>query len=349
MEPDRTQSAQTETGQTEATQTTLVAKRSRLLVGTLAPLLTVVGIVGPIVATYDSLPDPMAVSWQGDRLAENAVSPSTFLLIQSVSAVICAALFVLGGWRRFKTPIYNGLAATVAASIAPVLVVVSISTVGLNRNQPDWTEVASPGAVWVAATILAPLLAIAPVAWLMRDTFKTPAPVGDQIPSAGLALSETETAAWHSQATARWTWLVAGPVALIAVLATVGGVFALGAPGIVLGLSMVGVALAILALTSVSVSVDQRGLTVRYGPLPWPVSRFPLTAIEVASALDVRPMEHGGWGYRGSRKLFGKAAVVVRRGEGIRLGLRDGTEFVVTVDDADRGDGVLNDLRAASV
>ena len=323
-------------------------QRKQQLVGTMAPILTLFGVVGPIVVWSGSLPDPIAVSWQRNG-ADTAVSPTTFLLIQAIGAFICAGLFAAGGWRRFTTPIYNGIAAVVAASIAPVLVLVSVSTVLLNRDQEVWTDVPAPGSFWIAAvTMVAPLLVLVPVGWLMRDTFMTPSPVGDQIPSAGLSLSETETAAWHSQATARWTWMVAGPVALIAVLATVGGVFALGAPGIVLGLSMIAVALAIPALTSVSVSVDQRGLIVRYGPLPWPVSRFPLTAIEVASALDVRPMEHGGWGYRGSRKLFGKAAVVVRGGEGIRLGLQDGTEFVVTVDDADRGAGVLNDLRAAA-
>jgi hypothetical protein len=87
---------------------------------------------------------------------------------------------------------------------------------------------------------------------------------------------------------------------------------------------------------------------VRYGPLPWPTSHIALSSIKTAIAIDVRPSAHGGWGYRGSRRLFGKAAVVVRGGDGIRIDLADGTEFVVTVDDAEQGAGVLNDLRAAA-
>ncbi len=321
----------------------------RRVVGVAAPLATIAFVVGPVLVAWGSLPEPMAVGWQGSGAPTESASPATFLVIMTVGAVLSAALFALAAFRPFTFPIYNGTAAVIAASIAPVLAVVSISTVLLNRGVAVWTEVGSPGTVWVAATIAAPMLAIVPVGWLMRDSFKTASTVDGPSPSAGLSLAETETAAWHSQASSSWPRLVAGPMAAIGVLGCVAGVFAVGAPGIILGLTSIGTALVVMAFASVSVFVDRRGLSVRYGPLPWPVSRIPLSSIEEANAMDVRPMEHGGWGYRGSRKLFGKAAVVVRGGEGIRLALRDGTEFVVTVDDADRGAGVLNDLRAASV
>ena len=39
-----------------------------------------------------------------------------------------------------------------------------------------------------------------------------------------------------------------------------------------------------------------------------------------------------GWGYRGSLRLFGRAAVVVRRGERLELSLMGEQSFVVTVD-----------------
>ena len=45
--------------------------------------------------------------------------------------------------------------------------------------------------------------------------------------------------------------------------------------------------------------------------------------------------------------LFGAAAVVVRRGPALRLALRDGKTFLVTVDDAATGAALLNDLIAA--
>jgi hypothetical protein len=57
-------------------------------------------------------------------------------------------------------------------------------------------------------------------------------------------------------------------------------------------------------------------------------------------------MQWGGWGYRGSRRLFRKAAVVLRAGPALRLDLADDTQLVVTVDDAESGAGLLNDLLA---
>ena len=62
--------------------------------------------------------------------------------------------------------------------------------------------------------------------------------------------------------------------------------------------------------------------------------------------IDVRPGEWGGWGYRGSVKVFGRAAVVLRAGTGIRVDLVGGRAFAVTVDDAETGARLLNDLAA---
>jgi hypothetical protein len=59
-------------------------------------------------------------------------------------------------------------------------------------------------------------------------------------------------------------------------------------------------------------------------------------------------MEHGGWGYRGSLKLFGRAAVVLRGGEGLQLDLADDKVLTITVDNAEEGAGLLNDLVASS-
>ena len=63
-----------------------------------------------------------------------------------------------------------------------------------------------------------------------------------------------------------------------------------------------------------------------------------------ARALNVKPMNHGGWGHRGSLLLLGKAAVVVRRGDAIEVTLRGGRQFLVTVDDAETGAALLNGL-----
>ena len=73
-------------------------------------------------------------------------------------------------------------------------------------------------------------------------------------------------------------------------------------------------------------------LTVRYGFLGWPRTSVPLHRIATARAIEIRPTEWGGWGYRGNLALMNRAAVVLRAGPGLRLDLHDGKVFVVTID-----------------
>ena len=52
-------------------------------------------------------------------------------------------------------------------------------------------------------------------------------------------------------------------------------------------------------------------------------------------------MKWGGWGYRGSRVLFRRAAVVIRKGPGLRIVTRDGRSLAITVDDPEGAVAVL--------
>lgn len=87
-------------------------------------------------------------------------------------------------------------------------------------------------------------------------------------------------------------------------------------------------------------------MTVRWGPTGLLRTTVPLRDIVRAEAIDVSPMEWGGWGYRGSQWLLGRAAIVMRAGPGLRLDLRSGRVLAVTVDDAGTAAGLLNDLVA---
>jgi hypothetical protein len=94
--------------------------------------------------------------------------------------------------------------------------------------------------------------------------------------------------------------------------------------------------------SKIRVSVAERGLTIHYGHLGWIRQRVPLARIARASAFELEPLAHGGWGYRGSLKWRGRAAVVVRSGSALRLELRDGTQLSVTVNDAETAASLLN-------
>jgi hypothetical protein len=98
----------------------------------------------------------------------------------------------------------------------------------------------------------------------------------------------------------------------------------------------------------VDVIIDDAGLRARAPYLGWPRVAWSPDEIESVTAIEVRPTEWGGWGYRGSVKLFKKAAWLLRRGPGIRLDLRGGRTFIITVDDAEQGAAALRERLTAS-
>ena len=93
---------------------------------------------------------------------------------------------------------------------------------------------------------------------------------------------------------------------------------------------------------SLRVSVNERALQIRYGQLGWPRQRIALDRIRAAEPFDLVPIDHEGWGYRGSLRLFGRAAVVVRAGPALRLELEGNKRFAVTVDDAETAARLIN-------
>ena len=151
-------------------------------------------------------------------------------------------------------------------------------------------------------------------------------------------MTGTGRAAWTGRAHLAW-WL---PLVLIAI----GVILVVSARSLVGAIPAALLLLVYLAFGWIKVTVDVRGLQIRYGVLPRPVTSVPLDDIRRAERIDLAPLQWGGWGYRGSRKAFGRAAVVLRGGDAIKLQLTDGGEFAVTVDDAATGAALLTDLLA---
>ena len=122
-----------------------------------------------------------------------------------------------------------------------------------------------------------------------------------------------------------------------------GGLFVDGAAGWILVESAVVVGIALMWVSIVRVTASERGLRIAFGPFGVPAKHMPLERIERAEATEIEPLRWGGLGYRWAGP--GRSAVVVRRGPGLVLDLRDGSRFVVTVDEPGRAAGLLNDLR----
>ncbi len=90
--------------------------------------------------------------------------------------------------------------------------------------------------------------------------------------------------------------------------------------------------------TEVRVTIGRAGLTVAIGPFGYPRQHVALADIADVEVEHVEPLRYGGWGWRW---LPRSRAVVVRRGEGLRIHRRGRAPLVVTVDDAQRGAEIL--------
>ena len=162
----------------------------------------------------------------------------------------------------------------------------------------------------------------------------------DGSPRSSLGLRAGERAVWTGLARSRWpfsTWML---VALVA-----GNAIPDGLHGDLSALLPLGglIVVFLLGFTSVRVTVAARGVTVGYGVLGLRLTRIPLRRIASAEAVEQEKFNFI-FPVTGSLFVLGWASVVLRRGPALRLTLRDGKRFLVTVDDAATGAALLNDL-----
>jgi hypothetical protein len=98
-------------------------------------------------------------------------------------------------------------------------------------------------------------------------------------------------------------------------------------------------AAAVLATGAIKVTVSQEGVVVASTLFPFLRRRIRLHRIDQAFARWTRPLEIGGWGYRWKP---GMRAVSLRGGDALWLDLTNGTQFIVTIDDAQTAATLLN-------
>jgi len=139
---------------------------------------------------------------------------------------------------------------------------------------------------------------------------------------------------WSGQAHNGWFPLVA--VIILGHGAATGAILAKTSSGATPLLNLAHVlALAVFELFArVRVTISERTVLIRYGYIGWLCQRVSLERVASARAFDLSPLQHGGWGYRGSLRLFGRASCVVRGGPALELTLERGRRFSVTLDDA---------------
>lgn len=285
------------------------------------------------LAFAGDLPDPIAVHWGVDGEPDGAGSLVGWT---AVSTAVVAVLGVGPIAALDRVPSRTTRRILVATAHATSVFLVALHVFGLasNAGAPSWEQADRLGAGSMLV-LLVVALPFAAIGWVLPAD--RPEPADTTQPATPVAVAPGEAVVWSGRASVRGAWIpVAIAVAVLGVLAAVGDP---AVTGIVTGVAVVLAVLGALTLSGARVTVGPAGVRVAVGPLPWPAIRVPLADVADVAVVDVRPMAYGGWGYR---VVPGARAVVMRAGEGLRIGRRGSApDLVVTVDDARTGAGVL--------
>lgn len=292
---------------------------------------SLVGGVGVLLGR-GNLPDTLATHFalngQPDGFAQRDVFFWLLLSIAVTAAGLAVGIAVRIGARSARAMWLWGL-----TYVAWLPTTIALWTIATQHGLADAQTAHGPGLFGMVWVIGFPLLIASVVARYSGGAV-------DERPlhtSPGLGLQHGEIAMWQRSLSVRWPKVLGA----LGLGATVAGAWQ-GA-GVLIFAGVV-VAIVGVVMSSLTTTVDRHGLTVAWGPLHWPVVRIGLAEIRSARADRINPGSWGGWGYRGSLKLFRKAAAVLRLGEGIAVDLTGGRTFAVTVDDAETGSALLNDL-----
>lgn len=314
-------------------------KTTRILLLTTLPALgaAAASIIGMLLTP--DLPETLATHWGVDGSVDRLDGLGSYVAI--VATLVPG--FVLGAVGFSISPLRNGTSSLYARTVVALTtwfgVFVSLSMLLGVQAQRGVTDPAS----LPASTVLVPLLigfvvAIGIAALAVLVTPKLPQATGLRADAANVPIADGELIYWAQTARSPRA-VIAIPVAAIVFIAVLFAV--VGLP--IWATLVVTLFLAsLLTMLSWRVVVDQRGLTVT-GLFGFPRLHIPLDSIVAAAEIEVSAFgEYGGWGVRFGRS--GNWGVITRAGTAIEVQRRSGANFVVTVDDAATGAGLLTAL-----
>jgi hypothetical protein len=312
----------------------------RMFLGGVLPFGLVLLALLPFLLFHGRVPEPIATHW-GISGRPNGSMPLFVLVIINLVLAGVPAVGMVRSVRR--KPAYKGS----LSPLMPILTFISTlaawlswSVMYTNLDVSDWTRARMAGGVLPGLlTGMAVPVLMACLAWRLAKLIELPDQPMPALPSAHI--KPGDRAVWIGTARSLW-----GLPLLIGLMGF--GIYKMTTQNYPGGLIALIVALVGLPFMSVRVLVDSRGVQLSFGPLGWPKKVIPLGKIRQARGIDVMPMAYGGYGYRGSMKLRGRVAIVLRGGEGLELGLEGNKRLIITVDGAEEGAGLINDLIARS-
>lgn len=300
-------------------------------------LVTVVGIYLQL-SWWGQLPDPVAVHWGAngnvDGFGSKAMVPWMTALL-GVGLPLLMTIPVLVSLRRGVRGPNLRLMVAIAAFFSVFMVWLLTGSLYVQRGLTDASDAGSIGPVLFAglgAGVLAGVLA-----WFIQPRQETALRSRDAAP---LSVEASERAVWTAQVG------MSAPIMILLGLGAAGAVVGAAAVwfsgelGAAVALSVMAVLIGVIAfgLSRATVTVDERGLLVK-AALGWPRFQVPIADVVSVATQEVSGLaEFGGYGIRAIPGAFG---VILKSGDAISVTRQNGRRFVVTVDDAATGAGLL--------
>lgn len=323
------------------------ARRAYLLVAVWIPVALTALAVALLLVWLPDVPSTIAVHW-GAAGAPDGFGPAWSAPVAAALVGFgLAAIFGAIGWAAGRSgewgPTLRFLGALGCGATTFLLVLITVSFAA-QRGLSDAADAASIGVPLLAGLGAGAAAGIA--AWFAQPAVTVSGGSGSAA-APDVALAPGEHAAWFRTTTMSRPAMVAIVAATLVMAALAVAMGLMG--GDLWGLfCLLAILFAVLTATSCvfRVSVTEAGLRVRLiAGLP----RFtvPLSDVESVTVVRVHPTaEFGGWGFR--LGLDGRFGIVLHAGEAIQVVRSQARTFVVTVDDAATGAGLLAALAARS-
>ncbi len=304
---------------------------SSLLVGVVLPLVA----AGAVLAvTWDDLPAQVAVHWGPGGQPDGFVDLGPALVAIAVGLplvvyVVMAAIMLTAPPSAPGIRWLRALPAGVCWFTTAVVILSVAAQVGAQGADTPlrWWWMAAAIGLGVIGTALT--AAVVPGAAPLPHRDATPPPDAPRLPTSPGQV---------------W-WAGTAPsgraVPVIAVLVLVPGIV-LSVVGAWWSLLLIAPAALLVAMSAVfRVTVGAERLVVAGGFAGWPRLRIPLDTVAAARVTTTGVWEWGGWGLRSRPRGTG---VITRAGEALALTRTDGSQVVITVDDAGTAAAVVNTL-----
>jgi len=312
-------------------------RRPAIWLGAGFPLLVTVVAVGLQLSWWGDLPDPIAVHWTGntvDGFGSKVMVPWATAILALVFPLIMTVAVLAALDRGSRGPNLRFM-ISVAASFAVIMATLLTGSLYIQRGLVDAADAGSIGPVVLASVVGGVVAGV--IAWFLQPRQETVVG-GEQ--ATPLEMSPSERAVWASEiGMTPALIIVVGLGTLMSAVAAV-MIWINGDRVVAIPLTVTAVVIAVLVFgySRARVMVDERGLTVK-PVIGWPRFHVPVEEIEAVETRDVSGLaEFGGYGFRWIPGAFG---VILNRGEAISVTRSNGRRFVVTVDDAATGAGLL--------